>query len=601
MSLKVWLRMSWKDTRLAWNPDDFGGLSVAYFQGAHFANDETNEIWIPDVQPYNGLLGLEQVMTPALARVSSDGSVFYSRPGTLAVMCKFSGLVAFPFDALTCPVEFGGWGLSGGQQGIKLSGSGYSFSNQEPTSGTSYQEYLIENVTVTYNNYEYPCCPSEPWPIVMFYIRLSRASSFYYTISLIPGVVITLLSFAIFWTDTASADALGYGISVIIVNLLGNIVLLEILPVCGEVIWIDIFATINTVFCCLSLFQSAFNIMLENSEEDHILPLWIIEPAHYLAHAIKTAYSSGFRVSESAVTQVEPQNASRLLASASAIRESVAGLIYRHHARSARVLRTAERTGSEDSPMSERDRSKQSIEATPLAECARKLMHFERLFFQLDQDASLYIDAEECELLLSYAVLDLDPNARSRCMRRFDSSGDGKLNRVEFCQLCVATVWHLDTTLLDLAIDNMIKARASRKTRNAAYWKRMAQKADTWARVVVPTTYALALLILFNLDMRDGYDTANVEMFQGFGQISMTGSGIAMVVLFCITAIVMLGLWIQVARYAKKKSDELQRRLKLDSTSRAFLFEESGTVGNNIPLATAHDTAGGVEDDEMRL
>ena len=73
MSLKVWLRMSWKDTRLAWNPDDFGGLSVAYFQGAHFANDETNEIWIPDVQPYNGLLGLEQVMTPALARVSSDG------------------------------------------------------------------------------------------------------------------------------------------------------------------------------------------------------------------------------------------------------------------------------------------------------------------------------------------------------------------------------------------------------------------------------------------------------------------------------------------------------------------------------------------------
>ena len=45
--------------------------------------------------------------------VSSSGEVFLSRPGTLEVMCKFSGLVAFPFDKLICNVEFGGWGWSG--------------------------------------------------------------------------------------------------------------------------------------------------------------------------------------------------------------------------------------------------------------------------------------------------------------------------------------------------------------------------------------------------------------------------------------------------------------------------------------------------------
>ena len=46
----------------------------------------------------------------------------------------------------------------------------------------------------------------------------------YFSIVILPGVVITLLSFFVFLTDTASADALGYGIGVIVVNLLSNLV-----------------------------------------------------------------------------------------------------------------------------------------------------------------------------------------------------------------------------------------------------------------------------------------------------------------------------------------------------------------------------------------
>ena len=41
----------------------------------------------------------------------------------------------------------------------------------------------------------------------------------------------------------------------IVVNLLGNIVLIDMLPVCGEMIWIDVFLLVNTFFCCVSLVQ----------------------------------------------------------------------------------------------------------------------------------------------------------------------------------------------------------------------------------------------------------------------------------------------------------------------------------------------------------
>lgn len=57
--------------------------------------------------------------------------------------------------------EWGGWGWSGGQQGIVLLGEGYEFSDQEATSGSSYQEYKVKSVNVSRVNYDYECCPSE--------------------------------------------------------------------------------------------------------------------------------------------------------------------------------------------------------------------------------------------------------------------------------------------------------------------------------------------------------------------------------------------------------------------------------------------------------
>jgi len=51
---------------------------------------------------------------------------------------------------------------------------------------------------------------------------MERSLSFYMTLVIFPGVLITFLSFFVFMADTDSADALGYGIGVIVVNLLST-------------------------------------------------------------------------------------------------------------------------------------------------------------------------------------------------------------------------------------------------------------------------------------------------------------------------------------------------------------------------------------------
>ena len=130
--------------------------------------------------------------------MQSSGSVFFSRPGMLDVMCKFSGLAAFPYDSLKCGVEFGGWAYSGAYQGLELNGGGFSFS-QESTSGSSYQEYSIAAIEASLHDNFYECCPNEPWPIIKYIVTLNRAD-YYYTLSIVlPGILITMLSFAVYY------------------------------------------------------------------------------------------------------------------------------------------------------------------------------------------------------------------------------------------------------------------------------------------------------------------------------------------------------------------------------------------------------------------
>ena len=86
MRLKVWVRMTWKDDRLAWDPQAYGGVNQTYYRADQSIGSEASEIWLPDLQPYNALNSFVQTLEPSFARVDYDGTVFWSRPGSLHVM-----------------------------------------------------------------------------------------------------------------------------------------------------------------------------------------------------------------------------------------------------------------------------------------------------------------------------------------------------------------------------------------------------------------------------------------------------------------------------------------------------------------------------------
>ena len=71
---------------------------------------------------------------------------------------------------------------------------------------TSYQEQKIQTVEVLYSPQFYPCCPNEPWPTLTYTIVLERNSFFYLNFTLLPSVIFSLISFAVFYMTFEARD-----------------------------------------------------------------------------------------------------------------------------------------------------------------------------------------------------------------------------------------------------------------------------------------------------------------------------------------------------------------------------------------------------------
>lgn len=202
MKIQTWFRNWWQDERLSWDPAAFGNITEINLGGTWL---EEPDIWLPDVRVYNSKDSLQNRFDQVYATVDSSGNVFYSRPGVLDVLCKFSGLVAFPYDELSCQFEIAGWGLSGGLQGLyfRRNSQGtpipYEINNQEATAGSSYQEYKISRIEAQLDTYFYACCPNAPWPSARYTVVVARQSAFYKDSVIIPGIMITVASFGVFF------------------------------------------------------------------------------------------------------------------------------------------------------------------------------------------------------------------------------------------------------------------------------------------------------------------------------------------------------------------------------------------------------------------
>lgn len=101
-SVTGFLRVTWKDSRLQWDPSSYGGLQYL----------ELPEImpWIPNISLLNPFVKVESIakgVSPV--RFSSTGVAVWLPGNVLSSRCEVD-VTKYPFDTQTCRMLFGCWG-----------------------------------------------------------------------------------------------------------------------------------------------------------------------------------------------------------------------------------------------------------------------------------------------------------------------------------------------------------------------------------------------------------------------------------------------------------------------------------------------------------
>jgi hypothetical protein len=200
LSTLVWKKYQWKDEILTWDPKKYGGVDTIRLPA--------EKIWTPDIILYNNVGSPDVERHKDLMVVSSDGTVVWVPPVKYSSSCVVD-MTDFPFDIQNCQMRFGSWS--------------YDQKRLDPVFIKNREEIIIDDY-VPNSEWEiltnaaikhvikYPCCEF-PYADLTFKLVLKRKVTFHLRLILIPTVLLSAMSIAIFWIPPNRPDRTSIGLS----------------------------------------------------------------------------------------------------------------------------------------------------------------------------------------------------------------------------------------------------------------------------------------------------------------------------------------------------------------------------------------------------
>ena len=175
--------LQWQDDYLKWNISDNSPQYITIYN---------NSVWLPDLELYNAASKPEVFEKNPPIKIYNDGKVELIEHISYSFACKLD-LTEFPYDTQTCNMIFGSWKYPKHILDIVPFNETDIFKNFTVSSDFSHNEWVIENIQVSHQDYEYLCCPGDLWPNSEFSITLKRNPQ-KYNILIIMSIFITISS-----------------------------------------------------------------------------------------------------------------------------------------------------------------------------------------------------------------------------------------------------------------------------------------------------------------------------------------------------------------------------------------------------------------------
>lgn len=298
LSISAWVRQEWYDRRLSYDYQCFGGLEYIDVI-AEAGSLENSRIWTPDIELYNSEEPIWQGSLPArLATVwacwdqkpsrGGCGKVFWSRPGLLKALCQFDGLLDFPYDVLSCELEFASWSLDGRVQDVlpRAKDGGMTWVDDANatqmaglTAGSKWQDYRITGISAKRAVVVYDCCPNSPYPTLLYTVKVERARIFYILRLMLPTICVTIFSFVAFFMEPNIGERLGYGMIIILAHVTNDAYADMYMPIANRLVYIDYVTLLSKLYALIALMETAVVLTIYHHKEESVLeaivPTWM--------------------------------------------------------------------------------------------------------------------------------------------------------------------------------------------------------------------------------------------------------------------------------------------------------------------------------------
>tara|TARA_B100000787_G_scaffold169624_1_gene161405 strand:+ start:1344 stop:2480 length:1137 start_codon:yes stop_codon:yes gene_type:complete len=216
----IWLRQWWTDETLKWDQSKNNISSIIVQTNP----EHERSVWIPDLYVYNTAEKPMDELTYSHATVTSNGNVFWSRPGMIRTSCVFD-LANFPFDTQVCSYKLGSWVYDASKINLELM-------KNRPIDLTQYQnnqEWTITNIDSHIENKYYNCC-IVPYQSAIFYVTLKRKPGYYVLNIIIPTFATSTLMLICLLIPWDSGERISYAVTVMLSIIVFLLMLSENLP-----------------------------------------------------------------------------------------------------------------------------------------------------------------------------------------------------------------------------------------------------------------------------------------------------------------------------------------------------------------------------------
>ncbi|KFB39882.1 AGAP009493-PA-like protein [Anopheles sinensis] len=191
LSVYGWMKFTWNDPKLTWNPADYGYLDVVRM--------DPTIVWRPDVVLYNNAGGSDNHhYGDTNALVYNGGKVLWVPPTEYHAFCELN-MRLWPFDYQKCTLKIGSWTFDGYKLNITVG------DDPQIEILVKNSEWRIVKVAAERHTTFYPCC-TEPYIDITYNVTLQRQSDTHRAIVVIPAMVIIMFALSVFWLPLQAGE-----------------------------------------------------------------------------------------------------------------------------------------------------------------------------------------------------------------------------------------------------------------------------------------------------------------------------------------------------------------------------------------------------------